>query len=944
MSKSKILFRFFSLLLVALLSFGLIACGESDKEIAAEVDALIANLPAEITLDDELVLIEAREAYDALTAEQKELVTKLADLVAKESKYADLVAADLVDARINGLPANLVLAHKALVTQAREEYEKLTAAQKELVKNLSKLTEAEEKIAELEAQKADQDAAKAVENLIAALPGVGAVELEDEEDILAARAAYDDLTAEQKALVPNLNKLTNAETELAEAKAEAKRQADKAAAQLVDNQISALPAIVLLTDKAAVEAARAAYEALTADQKTYVTNLVHLEAKETRIANLEIAKPVDDMILALPDEVTLDDEDAILAARAAYDALAANIKELITQLDRLERKEEELLIVKEPDLGAIYQALKTVPRQIIDDFELPTDGGITWEYKEGSDTSYYDIETGEVLKNAFGVVKATLIAKKGEAEVEVEFDFGLVLEGQTPIFYTGTTIPDAGPTWEGNGTYTTQLEKAGFGGVIITVANKVYFVSKDAYIPLSATEDNQEIDRETLRPLGLATQQDYNNIGLHNGKAVAYSGAAALYHNTSEHPVVINVSDTYGRINVPGLGFAKVVFKANADGTYTVQPGLPEGSSDGNSVGTVGTVTVTLQPGDMLWTPHSWEVDYSTTGSSTGFGTKLHQNFGGVLEPDTVIKVSKFKNFTPQDADEVAVELLKAKIPAVIMDDYKLPELAGLVWTLKEGEDTTLYDVETGKLLKFPGKSTKLVVVATINEKSFEVELNFGIVDPTKTQFYYNADSGMTAATGGTYETHLEKAGFGGYTIFVGDKQFFIGEKAFIALEGETEGQEITKEQLRPLGEGSPTAPYNNGIVTGGVASSNERGYGVLYANTGTVSIKFNISFTYGRNNASFAGYGKIKFVPQEDGSYKVMAHEPDSGTNDTDNGTQITLAPGEMLWCPHSWDTRSGIYFVSPKPEGYEGGVLAADTIIQIVRFKTVFEDASDE
>ena len=941
MSKTNNLFKIFAFVLVALLSFGLVACGESDADIAAKVDALIEELPADITLEDDLELVEAREAYDALTAEQKELVTKLADLEAKEAKFDNLKAADAVVTRIKGLPANLVLAHKALVTQARTEFDKLTADQKELVTNLSKLTEAEEKIAELETAEANRVAAKAVEDLIAALPGTGAVELEDEEAIMEAREAFDALTEDQQELVTNLSKLENAEAELEDAKEDAKRAEDQAAAQAVDTLISALPALVILSDKTAVEAARAAYEALTEDQKVFVVNLAHLQAKETRIANLELAKPVEDLIIALPEEVTVDDEDAIVAARVAYEALAQNIKELITQLDRLVQKEEELLIAKDPDLGAIYLVLKSMPKQIVNDYVLETnDGTITWAYKEGSDTSYYNIETGEVLKNAFEEVKATLVATKGDAVVEVEVNFGLLSEGQMPIFYNGGVKPATGNAWDGHGSYHAQLEKAGFGGALISVGEKVYFVSKDAYITLEGTEENEVIDRETLRPIGLSAQTDYNNVGLKNGVAVAYSGAGALYHNSGDVTITFNASDSYGRLNVPGLGFAKVIFKLNADGTYTVQPGLSESSSDGNAVGTVGTVMVTLEPGDMLWTPHSWEVDYVASGPSSGYGTKLHQNYDGVLAPDTVINVLPFKNLTPQDPDEIAIEILKSKIPANIMNDYELPTLEGLVWSLKEGEDDTLYDVATGELLRFPNESEKLVVIATYKEVEYEVELNFSIIDPTKTQFYYNSNDTFTAASGGTYATQVARAGFAGYTIFVGNKQFFLGEKAYIALEGEEEGQKLTREELRPLGLGSETQFFNNGLVTGGEVSINQRGYGVLYENTGDVAIKFNLSDTYGRNNAAFAGYAKIKFVPNEDGTYTVMAHEPDTGTNTTDTGTEITLNPGEMLWCPHTWDTKSGTYFVSPKPEGYEGGALAPDTIIEIVQFK-MFEEA---
>lgn len=932
MSKTN-LFKVLSLLIVAVLSLGLIACGESDADIAAKVDTLIEELPADITVDDETILLEARDAYDALTAEQKELVTKLADLTAKEKKFLDLKTAGLVVTRINGLPANLVYAHKAVVEQARVAYDALTADQKPLVTNYSKLEDAEEKMADLVADKADQDAAKVVEDLIEALPAI--VQLEDEADVVAARTAYDELTEAQQGYVPNLTKLTNAEAEIIKLKEDQKREADKAAAQVVDNQITSLPAIVVINDKAAVQAARAAYEALTADQKAFVTNLVHLQAKETRIADLELAKPVEDLIAALPADVLTTDEAAIVAARTAYNALEAKIKALVTNLDRLVLKEEELIIAKDPDLGAIYKIVKVMPKQIINDYVLPTDdGAITWAYKEGSITDYYNIETGEILKNSFKPVMSTLVATKNEATMEVEVNFGLTYADQTSIFYTGTTKPAGGKTSEGFGTYYTQLEKAGFGGTIVTVGNKVYFLSKNSYIPISGTTENEQISRETLRPHGLSTNEDYNNTGLVNGVPTGYKGAGALYHNNGDVAITFDASDTYGRGNNPQLGFGKMIFKL-VDGKLVVQPVLPEHAGN-DSTGSTGLHTVTLNPGEYFWTVHSWEVDYG----SEGFGTNLNQNHNGVLAPDTVVKVAQFKNLLPQTADEIAVELVKGKIPANIMNDYTLPTLEGLTWALKEGEDTTLYDVATGKLLRFPGVSEKLVVIATYKEVQYEVELNFGIVDPTKTQFYYNANDSDASLKDGTYATQEANAGFGGYTVFVGNKQYFLGKNAYIAISGTTAGQVLTQAELRPYGL-ADVANYNAGLVTDGVASENSRGYGVLYENTGTVDIKFDLSFTYGRNSYNTAGYGKLVLVPQTDGSYKVteqLANTGDNTTTTTTADTMFTLKPGEMLWCPHTWE-RDGTYLYQPQAAPHNNGVLAIDSLIRIIEYKTNFE-----
>lgn len=118
----------------------------------------------------------------------------------------------------------------------------------------------------------DTAAAQVVTDKITALPAAADVKTTDEEAISAARTAYDALTNDQKAKVSEADykKLTDAETALAAAKKEA---ADTAAAAQVTEKINALPAAndVTAADKADIEAARAAYDALTAEQKAKVS-------------------------------------------------------------------------------------------------------------------------------------------------------------------------------------------------------------------------------------------------------------------------------------------------------------------------------------------------------------------------------------------------------------------------------------------------------------------------------------------------------------------------------------------------------------------------------------------------------------------------------------------------------------------------------------------------
>ncbi len=241
-------------------------------------------------------------------------------LTAAEKVYADLkkaadkAAADAVIDKINAIgTVNTSDYCKGLIDDARNAYDALTEERKALItaEQLKVLTDAEAKYAELkkaqtdleaaektyadlkaaaEKEAADKKAAKDVDDLIAA---IGTVEYTDASKALidAARTAYDALTADQKTFVTKLATLEAAEKTYADLKEAAEKEAaDKKAAKDVDDLIAAI-GTVEYTDasKALIDAARTAYDALTAEQKTFVTTLATLEAAEKAYADLKAA-------------------------------------------------------------------------------------------------------------------------------------------------------------------------------------------------------------------------------------------------------------------------------------------------------------------------------------------------------------------------------------------------------------------------------------------------------------------------------------------------------------------------------------------------------------------------------------------------------------------------------------------------------------------------------
>ena len=284
-----------------------------------------------VTLAERDAVKAAQDAYDALSAEQKEYLTfaQAAKVTALAKRIAELEAAPIksVEALIDAI-GTVTLDSKSAIDEARKAYDKLTAAQQTRVSNYATLTAAETTYAKLVQDKADQDAADAV---IAKIDAIGTVTLKSKKAIDAARKAYDKLTAAQQARVSNYAALTAAETTYA------KLVTDKADQDAADAVIAKIDAIgtVTLKSKKAIDAARKAYDKLTAAQQARVSNYAALTAAETTYAKLVTDKAdqdAADAVIAKIDAIGVVSRAAksrIDAARKAYDGLTDAQKALV---------------------------------------------------------------------------------------------------------------------------------------------------------------------------------------------------------------------------------------------------------------------------------------------------------------------------------------------------------------------------------------------------------------------------------------------------------------------------------------------------------------------------------------------------------------------------------------------------------------------------------------
>ncbi len=259
----------------------------------------------------------------------------------------DLEAAQDVDTKIDQI-GEVTLESKADIDVARAAYEALTQEQKDKVTKYDTLLDAEKKYQELkeaaDKEAADRAAAKAVDDKIEA---IGNVTLEKREAIQNARTAYDELSDDQKAYVTKLQDLKDAEKELKELEfveekeiAKKELEAYKDFSDYRQAQQDELRAIIDKT-KTVIDAAKdqnelkKALEDAKADMDAVKTD-AQLTEEETAAAD---AQSVMDQINAIGN-VTLNSKTQIEAARTAYDALSELAKTKVTNLDVLEAAEK----------------------------------------------------------------------------------------------------------------------------------------------------------------------------------------------------------------------------------------------------------------------------------------------------------------------------------------------------------------------------------------------------------------------------------------------------------------------------------------------------------------------------------------------------------------------------------------------------------------------------
>lgn len=330
------------------------------------VQSLIAALEKEITLADESNIREAREAYDGLTAQEQSQITNLDILAAAEAalmvQLQNKEKADQVTDLIRAI-GDVTIGSAEQIAEARAAYEALTEEQRALISAqvLAKLAGAEKT---LEALQERQERIQKFRDCVEKIPETLSLADDSRQLVAEAYAAYQGLTEEDRALLePGLyQKVQSAREELNRLAEAAMAEADFEAANAVMQRIGTASGEVTLEKEETIRAIREDYEKLTEVQKALVENYYNLVKLENDLAalkeDIKAAEQFDER-LAQIGEVTLESGELLAELRSAYNALSVSRKALVKNLGLLTDAEGELRYLKE-DFGRAQDVMEKI--------------------------------------------------------------------------------------------------------------------------------------------------------------------------------------------------------------------------------------------------------------------------------------------------------------------------------------------------------------------------------------------------------------------------------------------------------------------------------------------------------------------------------------------------------------------------------------------------------
>lgn len=234
----------------------------SDTE-QADVDRVITAITniGEVKAESDSKIVEAEKMYDELSKKCQRHVENRKELLEARDTYNNLKAEETM--KLISQIGEVTLSSQEIIAKANNAYDALSNEQKKLVNNSEDLLSAADQLSDLKIDAAETK-----------ISAIGTIMLDSENKIKDAREAYDALSDEEKAKVVKYTDLINAEAEYEKLS--------------IVNCISLINAIgtVSLNSKGQIDEAKRAYDSLSNESKSKITNYSTLKNADQKYMRL----------------------------------------------------------------------------------------------------------------------------------------------------------------------------------------------------------------------------------------------------------------------------------------------------------------------------------------------------------------------------------------------------------------------------------------------------------------------------------------------------------------------------------------------------------------------------------------------------------------------------------------------------------------------------------
>lgn len=390
-------------------------------------------------------IMAAKDAYDALTDEEKAKVTNADVLNTAYEAVKDII--DVIKA-VAALPDEVTLADREAVEAAQAAYAALAPERQAVVSNADKLQKAVEA---MQALMARQERIEKVIAQIGALPVTDKLTEEDEKAVQEARAAYEALAEDEKAEVTNVDTLEKAEQQIRYLK-EARSVSEKIDAigdVTIDNFDEKCELIV---------EARTAYDLLDDAAKELVSNLDTLKkAEEAYKLTDEDVQKVIEAIKALETPLAASKEDMtdeelltvwndysylVVNIRGLADRLSENQQKIVTNMSDLELAEKYLARAQAATAKKESDAAYAKAKELLSADTLPK--ASDYEGENPKDLTTADVDAVTAAKAAYDALteeqQTTLKEEIPDAVANIEAMDKLLKDSESTKDYYETAL------------------------------------------------------------------------------------------------------------------------------------------------------------------------------------------------------------------------------------------------------------------------------------------------------------------------------------------------------------------------------------------------------------------------------------------------------------------------------------------------------------------------